>query len=87
MGASSRAMIAALIDVTTDAAVLAELAQGRLRKKLPALRAALQGRFRAHRGFLLTQILTKLDTLEGIIAGCSEQIGQQLAPSLTRSRT
>jgi transposase len=46
MGASGRAMLAALIKGTTDATVLADLAQGKLRKKLPELRRALQGRFR-----------------------------------------
>jgi transposase len=46
MGASGRAMLTALVKGTTDAAVLADLAQGKLRKKLPELRRALQGRFR-----------------------------------------
>ena len=35
MGASGRAMLTALVNGTTDAAVLADLAQGKLRKKLP----------------------------------------------------
>jgi transposase len=48
MGASGRAMLTALVKGTTDAAVLAELAQGKLRKKLPELRRALEGRFRPH---------------------------------------
>ncbi len=52
-------------------------------KKLPALRAALQGRFRAHHAFLLTQILSKLDTLDAIIADCSMQLEAQLAPFRT----
>src|SRR5262249_11380228 len=46
MGKSGRAMLQALVDGTTDPAVLAELARGKLRKKLPELRRALQGRFR-----------------------------------------
>jgi hypothetical protein len=45
MGASGRAMLQALMNGTTDPAVLAELARGKLRKKLPELRRALQGRF------------------------------------------
>jgi transposase len=80
MGASGRAMLDALVQGTTDATILAELAQGKLRKKLPALRAALQGRFRSHHAFLLTQILAKVETLEAIIAECSAQIAAQLAP-------
>src|SRR6266478_6200695 len=40
MGKSGRAMLQALVDGTTDPAVLAELARGKLRKKLPELRRA-----------------------------------------------
>ena len=80
MGASGRAMVQALVHGTTDPTVLAELAQGKLRKKLPALRAALQGRFRGHHAFLLTQILSKIEVLDQIIADCSTQLEGQLAP-------
>src|SRR5881409_3309915 len=45
LGASGRAMLDALVAGTTDPEVLAELAQGKLRAKLPALREALQARF------------------------------------------
>ncbi len=38
-------MLDALVSGTTDANVLAELAKGRLRAKIPALREALVGRF------------------------------------------
>jgi transposase len=38
LGASGRAMLDALVQGTTDPAVLAELAKGKLRAKLPALR-------------------------------------------------
>src|SRR5207244_8458460 len=41
LGKSGRAMLAALVAGTTDAEVLANLAQGKLRRKLPALREAL----------------------------------------------
>src|SRR4249920_2902744 len=50
LGASGRAMLDALCQGTTDPAVLAELAKGKLRKKLPALREALEGRFDAEHG-------------------------------------
>src|SRR5205823_8440739 len=43
LGASGRAMLDALVSGTTDPEVLAELAWGRLRSKLPALRDALEG--------------------------------------------
>mgnify|MGYP003288431116 CR=1 FL=1 len=43
MGKSCRAMLDALVSGTTDPVVLADLARGQLRKKIPALRAALEG--------------------------------------------
>jgi transposase len=80
MGLSGRAMVKALAGGTTDPAVIADLARGRLRGKLPALRQALQGRFRPHHAFLLEQILAKIDFLEEVIAACSARIGEQLTP-------
>ena len=80
MGASGRAMLAALVEGTTDPAVLAELARGRLRKKLPELRRALQGRFRRHHAFLVEQILAKIDFLEETIARLNAEIDARLVP-------
>src|SRR5207302_3116239 len=53
LGASGRAMLAALCEGTTDPKVLAELAKGRLRQKIPALREALEGRFEAHHALII----------------------------------
>src|SRR5512143_1360963 len=80
LGASGRAMLNALVAGTTDAAVLADLARGRLRTKLPALRQALTGRFRGPQAFLLTQLLAHLDYLDETIARLSEAIAGHLAP-------
>jgi transposase len=80
MGASGQAMIRALIAGTTDAAVLAELARGRLRQKLPALRQALVGRFRAHHAFLLEQILAKIDFLDETLNRLTAEIDRHVAP-------
>src|SRR4029453_14919590 len=41
LGASGRAMLDALVAGTTDPDILAELAKGRLRTKIPALKEAL----------------------------------------------
>jgi transposase len=49
-GASGRAMLAALVAGERDPGVLAGLARGRLRAKLPRLRQALRGRFGGHPG-------------------------------------
>jgi transposase len=81
IGASGRAMLEALVAGTHDPAVLAGLAKGRLRTKLPALRAALAGRFRTeHHGLLVAQILAHIDYLDEAIALLSERIEQVIAP-------
>ncbi len=80
MGRSGRAMVEALLAGTTDPVVLADLARGRLRAKIPALRLALQGPFRPHHAFLIGQILTKIDFLEEAIATLSAEIDRQLVP-------
>jgi transposase len=43
----------ALLDGTTDPKILADLAKGLLRKKLPELKKALEGRSTAHHRLLL----------------------------------
>src|SRR5438034_5053686 len=48
LGVSGRAMLDALVAGTTDPDVLADLARGQARKKLPAQGPAPTGRFRAH---------------------------------------
>ena len=57
LGASGRAMLDALCQGTTDPAVLAELAKGKLRQKLPALREALEGRFDAEHGIVVLSLI------------------------------
>jgi len=80
LGVSGRAMLEALATGTTDPMMLAELARGRLRGKLPALRAALAGRFRTHHAFLVGQLLTHLDYLDEAIGTLSTEIEDHLAP-------
>jgi transposase len=81
IGASGRAMLAALVAGTHDPQVLAALAKGRLRTKLPALRAALTGRFRTDQhGLLVAQILAHIDDLDETIATLSARIEQLIAP-------
>jgi transposase len=81
IGVSGRAMLEALVAGTHDPEVLAALAKGRLRSKLPALRAALAGRFRTdHHGLLVAQILAHVDYLEETIAVLSARISQVIAP-------
>ena len=80
LGASGRAMLDALVAGTTDAAVLAELARGRLRAKLPQLREALEGRFETHHALVIGAILAHLDFLDEHIDRLSDAIEQQLGP-------
>jgi transposase len=55
--------------------VLAELAKGRLRPKIPALRQALAHRFRGeHHGLLITQMRAHVDFVETSIAETYQQV-------------
>ena len=60
LGVSGRAMLTALVAGERDPQVLAELAKGRLRAKLPQLRQALRGRFRSHHALLIRLALEHL---------------------------
>jgi transposase len=74
LGVSGRAMLNALVAGERDPQVLAELARGKLRKKLPRLRQALRGRFRDHHATLIRLCLDHLAHLEGAIAELDERI-------------
>jgi transposase len=80
LGKSGRDMLDALVAGTRDPEVLAELARGKLRAKIPALKEALAGRFSAHHALLVSSILAKLDFLEEIIASLSEEIDRVIGP-------
>ena len=83
---SGQAMLEALVRGTHDPELLAELARGRLRQKLPALRQALTGRFRAHDALIVSQILAHVDFLDETIAVLSAEIDQVIALSRTSWR-
>jgi transposase len=80
LGASGRAMLDALCQGTTDPQLLAELAKGKLRAKIPALRDALVGRFDAQHALIVSAILAHLDFLDEQIQLLSDEIEVQLAP-------
>lgn len=79
LGASGRAMLAALTGGEQDTETLAELARGRLRAKLPPLRTALEGRMQPHQRFL-QQLMAHIDFLEASLAEVQREIEQQLRP-------
>jgi transposase len=80
LGKSGRAMLDALVAGTTDPEILANLARGRLRAKLPVLREALEGRFDRLHAVWIGAILAHLDFLDEQIASLTETIGEQIAP-------
>jgi transposase len=80
MGVSGRAMLEALTAGSTDPQVLSDLAKGKLRKKLPELKKALQGRFRAHHGFMVTEILAHIDFLDEAIERVSQEVSSRIVP-------
>ena len=74
-------MLDALVSGTTDPELLAELARGRLRAKLPALREALEGRFEAHHALVIGAILAHLDFLDEHIERLTDAIEAELGPT------
>ena len=80
LGVSGRAMLDALVAGTTDPEMLAELARGQLRKKIPALREALVGRFQDEHALIVGQILAHIDFLDEAIDRLSAEIEEQIRP-------
>src|SRR6201993_3905646 len=74
LGKSGRDMLDALVSGTTDPGILAELARGQLRKKIPALREALVGRFEDEHALVIGQILAHIDFLDEAIDRLSADI-------------
>jgi transposase len=79
-GVSGRAMLRALVNGETDPVLLAELARGQLRKKLPHLVTALTGSFAAHQRFLVSRQLAHIEYLAESVAEVSAEIAARLAP-------
>jgi transposase len=77
---SGRAILEALLAGVSDPAELAELAKGRLRSKIPALREALTGTFRVeHHGVLVAQMLAHVDFLDEAITELDARITRTVA--------
>jgi transposase len=80
LGVSGRQMLAALMSGTQDPEILADLARGKLRSKLPALRRALEGNFQPHHALIASQVLAHLDYLDEMITQLTEEVEQRLVP-------
>ncbi len=74
MGVSGRAILAALLTGHVDPQALAELAKGRLRSKRDQLASALEGRVKPHHRFVLTALLSQIDSLDETIVRFDAQI-------------
>ena len=73
-------MLEALVEGTHDPEVLAALAKGRLRTKIPALKEALEGRFRPVHALMVGEILAHIDYLDEAIQRISSEVEQVIAP-------
>lgn len=80
VGASGRAMLAALIEGQASPAEMAELSKGRLRDKREQLVKALEGQVKAHHRFVLTELLCQIDSLDETITRFDEQIEDYCRP-------
>jgi transposase len=80
LGKSGRDMLDALVAGTTDPAVLADLSRGVLRKEIPALREALEGRFDSEHTLIVGQILAHIDFLDEAIDRLSVEIEERIRP-------
>src|SRR3954454_21927001 len=79
-GVSGRAMMAAMIAGERDPSVLAEMARTRMRAKIPQLVEPFTGHFDDHHGFLLAQMLGRVDGIEADIAVLDAHIEMLLDP-------
>ncbi len=77
---SGRAMIESLIDGERRPEVLADLALGRMRVKIPDLALALEGRFGEHHALMCRLHLDHIDHLDAMIAKLDAQIEAMMAP-------
>ena len=73
-------MLEALLAGETDPAAMAELAQKRLRMKIPQLTEALYGRFSAHHAFLTRMHLDLIDQHTAAIEQLTDRIEVVIEP-------
>jgi transposase len=79
-GVSGRLMLRALIEGKATTQEMANLAQRKLRKKIPELEPALEGKLEEHHRFLLHLQLDRLETAEKDLAVLEQRIQEKLRP-------
>src|SRR5512133_2434046 len=77
---SARAMLTAMINGETDPLRLADMARGRMRRKIPDLAQALTGHFDANHARLARSMLHRLDLVEQALAELDAVIVQACQP-------
>jgi len=82
---SAQDMIEALINGERDPVVLAELARGRMRSKIPDLRLACAGRFDAQHALMCTLHLEHIDHLTDMIARLDTRIDEASLPCVRQT--
>lgn len=80
LGVSARRMLGAMLGGEQDPEVLADLARASLRRKLPELRLALEGRVDRHHLLLVERILAHIDFLEESVQRIQEEVNHCLVP-------
>ena len=81
LGASGRAMLKAIIAGESDVTKLAEMARGLLRRKIPQLQLALEGKVTAHHRFLLGELIADLEFVESKLTRIEAEICRRLQSS------
>ena len=81
LGESSKAMLRSLAAGETDTLKMSDLARGRLRRKMPQLQLALEGRLTQAQRWVLAELLTRYEELEAAIKKAEEKIRQQVEDS------
>src|SRR5215216_3603943 len=77
---SARAMLAAMIEGETNPLRLANLAKGRMRRKIPELAQALTGTFNSHHAQLARSMLRRLALVEHALAELDAVIAEACRP-------
>jgi hypothetical protein len=77
---SARAMLTAMIVGETDPLVLADLAKGKLRRKIPELAQALTGHFDTNHARLARSMLRRLDLVEQALAELDAVLADAFRP-------
>lgn len=79
-GVSGKLMLHALANGERDPVVLADLAKGVMRHKIPQLQDALAGRFTEHHAFMVRQYLTQIEQHDAMIDQLTARIEEAITP-------